>query len=225
MVHARPDILGIAGGSGSGKTTLAESLGVALPVDEVVILPLDAYYRDLSHLSQAARRQQNFDAPEAIDWALFAAHLRSLSRACQIDRPVYDFTSHTRQPDTTTLEPRPLVIVEGVLLLCREDIRALIHTSVFLDVDDQTAVERRLTRDRRERGRRADDIRTQFARDVQPMFEQHVRPTRRWATLTLSGTAQVAVNVDCVLKALGRERAPDSDRVWSRSEVTRWMKL
>jgi uridine kinase len=150
---------------------------VALPADEVVVVPLDAYYRDLSHLSPAARRQQNFDAPEAIDWALFAAHLRSLSCACQIDRPAYDFTSHTRQPDTTTLEPRPLVIVEGVLLLCREDIRALIQTSVFLDVDDQTAVE------------------------------------RRWATLTLSGTAQVAVNVDCVLKALGRERAPNSDRV------------
>jgi uridine kinase len=214
MVHARPHILGIAGGSGSGKTTLAEALGVAVPDDDVVILPLDAYYRDLSHLSPETRRQQNF-----------AAHLKSLSRACQIDRPVYDFTSHTRQPDTMTLEPRPLIIVEGVLLLCREDIRALIDTSVFLDVDDHTAHARRLARDRRERGRRADDIRTQFARDVQPMFEQHVRPTRRWATLTLSGTAQVAVNVDCVLKALGRERAPDSDRVWSRSEVTRWMKL
>ena len=213
MVHARPRILGIAGGSGSGKTTLAGALGVALPADEVVVVPLDAYYRDLSHLSPAARRQQNFDAPEAIDWALFAAHLRSLSCACQIDRPAYDFTSHTRQPDTTTLEPRPLVIVEGVLLLCREDIRVLIDTSVFLDVDDHTAHARRLARDRRERGRRADDIRTQFVRDVQPMFEQHVRPTRRWATLTLSGTEQVAANVDCVLKALGRERVLDSDRV------------
>ena len=213
MVHARPYILGIAGGSGSGKTTLAEALGFALPDDEVVVLPLDAYYRNLSHLSPETRSQQNFDAPEAIDWVLFAAHLTSLSRACQIGRPVYDFTSHTRQPETTTLVPRPLIIVEGVLLLCREDIRALIDTSVFLDVDDHTAVERRLVRDRRERGRRPDDIRTQFARDVQPMFEQHVRPTRRWATLTLSGTAQVAANVDCVLQALGREGVAGVDRV------------
>lgn len=213
MVHGRSHILGIAGGSGSGKTTLAEALGHALSANEATVLSLDAYYRDLSHLSPAGRRQQNFDAPEAIDWALFAAHLRALSRGRNVERPVYDFTSHTRQPDTTTLEPRPLVIVEGVLLLCREDIRALIPTSVFLDVDDHTAVERRVARDRRERGRRADDIRTQFARDVRPMFEQHVRPTRRWATLTLSGTEPMAVNIGRVLKLLGRAPVPDPNRV------------
>lgn len=213
MARARPHILGIAGGSGSGKTTLAEAVNGALRADEVAALPLDAYYRDLSHLSPAARGQQNFDAPEAIDWSLFAAHLRSLSHACAVERPVYDFTTHTRHADTTTLEPRPLIITEGVLLLCRQDIRALIDTSVFLDVDDQTTVERRLARDRRERGRRPDDIRAQFARDVRPMFEEHVRPTRRWATLMLSGREEIAANVDRVLKALKREPIPDSNRV------------
>jgi uridine kinase len=202
----RPWVVGLAGGSGSGKTTLADALSFALPRDEAAIVPLDAYYRDLSCLDPEARQHQNFDGPEAMDWELFAAHLESLRGGSHVDRPVYDFRSHTRQAETTRVESRPVLIVEGVLLLSRADIRALIDTSVFLDVDDQTAVDRRLARDLRERGRDADDIRTQYARDVRPMFEQHGRPTRRWATLRLSGTAAVTANVDRVLKALGRAR-------------------
>lgn len=199
-------VIGIAGGSGSGKTTLAGALRRALPRDEAAILPLDAYYRDLSCLDPEARQDQNFDEPEAMDWALFASHLRSLRGGCHVDRPVYDFASHTRQANTTRVAPRPVLIVEGVLLLSRAEIRGLIDTSVFLDVDDQTAIDRRLARDLRERGRSGDDIRAQFVRDVRPMFAQHGFPTRRWASLRLSGAAEVAVNVDRVLQALGRAR-------------------
>jgi uridine kinase len=206
MLEQAPALVGIIGASGSGKTTLARALVAALPTDEAVILPLDAYYRDLAHLDLDTRRRQNFDAPEAVDWALFEAHLRLLQRGRGVDRPTYNFTSHTREAGTTRLESRPVVIVEGILLFSRASVRALIPTSVFLDVDDQTAVDRRLARDLRERGRDADDIRAQFARDVRPMFEQHGWPTRRWATLRLSGTAEVAANVDRVLTALGRAR-------------------
>lgn len=208
-----PHVVGIVGGSGSGKTTLAQALLGALPVDYAVVLPLDAYYHNLSHLSRDARRHQNFDAPDAIDWALFEAHLRTLRGGDRIDRPTYDFASHTRHPETLPVEPRPLVIADGLLLLCHARVRALVDTSVFLDIDDQTAVGRRVARDHRERGRRPDDIRAQFARDVRPMFEQHVRPTRRWTSLTLSGTAPVTHNVECVLRELARERLPNHDHV------------
>ncbi len=200
-----PHVVGITGGSGSGKTTLAQALLGALPVDDAVVLPLDAYYHDLSHLNPDARRHQNFDVPDALDWELFETDVRTLRGGDRIDRPIYDFANHTRQRGSLPVEPRPLVIAEGLLLLCHAGIRALIDTSGFLDADDQTAVDRRVARDRRERGRRRDDIRTQFARDVRPMFERYVRPTRRWATLTLSGTAPVIHNVEYVLKALGRD--------------------
>ena len=206
-------VVGIVGGSGSGKTTLAQALLGALPVDDAVVLPLDAYYHDLCDLSPAARRRQNFDVPDAIDWALFETHLRALRTGAPIDQPTYDFANHTRQRATLLVEARPLVIADGLLLLCHARVRALVDTSVFLDVDDQTAVGRRVARDHRERGRRPDDIRAQFARDVRPMFEQHVRPTRRWASLTLSGTATVTHNVECVLRKLGRERLPNHDQV------------
>ncbi|MDA1093088.1 MAG: uridine kinase [Acidobacteria bacterium] len=206
MLEHAPVVVGIIGASGSGKTTLARALVAALPADEAVILPLDAYYRDLSHLDAARRPHCNFDAPAAIDWPLFEAHLLALQQGHGVDRPDYDFTSHTRTAGTTRLPSRPVVVTEGVLLFCRERVRSLISTSVFLDVDDQTTVARRLARDLRERGRGADDVRAQLARDVLPMFERYGRPARRWATLTVSGTAGIAANVDRVLRALGRER-------------------
>lgn len=196
-----PVLIGIAGGSGAGKTTLALALATALR--DAVVVPLDAYYRDLSQLEAAARAQINFDTPEAFDWPRFIDDLHALRRGAGIERPDYDFGSHTRRPAATPVPPRQFVIVEGLLLLHHEAVRRLFDAAVFLDMDDQTARHRRVARDRRERGRMPDDILAQYVRDVRPMFVRHVLPTRRWATLTLSGADPVETGVRSILTHLG----------------------
>ena len=180
---AVPHLIGIAGGSGAGKTTLARALAAELV--DAVVLSMDAYYRDLAHLDSAVRSRWNFDAPEAFDWEPFLADLRALRERQTIRRPSYDFTTHTRRPEVEEVEPRPYVIVEGLFVLYHPDVRALLDTTVFLNVDDHIALDRRVARDCRQRGRHPEHVRTQYARDVQPMFERHVRPTAQWATLSL----------------------------------------
>ena len=197
-----PHLVGIAGGSGSGKTTLAHAVAKALA--DAVVLSMDAYYRDLAHLDRAARERWNFDAPEAFDWHRFVADLRALKRGETIQRPIYDFTSHTRRPQMEPVESRWYLIIEGLLVLHHPDVRTLLDTTVFLEVDAQTAVDRRVARDCRERGRDPDAARAQYARDVQPMFERYVRPTACWATLTLSGTDPVETCVQRLREQLGR---------------------
>ena len=193
-------LIGIAGASGAGKTTLAHALVTALK--EAVVVPMDAYYRDLSHLDAGARARRNFDAPEAFEWPLFVNDLQKLRQAGDIERPSYDFTAHTRRPETIPVAARPFVIAEGLLLLCRKEVRALFDVTVFLDVDEPTAVDRRVARDGRERGRDEVSVRAQYTHHVQPMFVRHVLPTRRWAALTLSGEAPVTLGVEAVLAHL-----------------------
>jgi len=195
-----PHLIGIAGASGSGKTTLAHALAESL--GNAVVVSMDAYYRDLAHLSRAARERWNFDSPHAFDWNRFVADLRALKGGDTIQRPIYDFTTHTRRPEVEPVEPRPFLIVEGLLVLHHPDVRTLLDTTVFLEVDDPTAVDRRVARDLRERGRDPDAVRAQYARDVQPMFERYVRPTARWAELTLSGGHSVEANVGLLVAFL-----------------------
>jgi len=195
-----PHLVGIAGASGSGKTTLAHALAGALV--DAAVLSMDAYYRDLAHLDRAARERRNFDAPEAFDWDRFVADLRALRRGETTQRPIYDFTTHTRQTAVEPVEPQPFLIVEGLLVLHHPDVRRLLDTTVFLAVDEGTAVDRRVARDGRDRGRNPDAVRAQYAGDVQPMFERYVRPTARWATLTLSGGSSVEINVGLLVALL-----------------------
>ena len=201
-----PHLVGIAGGSGSGKTTLAHAVARALV--DAAVLSMDAYYRDLAHQSRAEREQWNFDVPEAVDWGLFVADLRALQRGETIQRPIYDFTIHTRRPEVEPVEPRRFLIVEGLLVLHHPDVRRLLDTTVFLEVDEQTAVDRRVARDRRERGRDPDAVRAQYARDVHPMFERFVRPTACLATLTLSGADPVETSVQRLLGQFACDQNP-----------------
>ena len=163
---------------------------------------MDAYYRDLAHLNTAARRRWNFDAPEAFDWPSFAADVRALRRGDTVHRPRYDFAAHARCHDLEIVVPKRHVIVEGLLVLHDAEIRTQLDTTVYVETDTTTALYRRMTRDQRERGRRAPDVRGQFVRHVLPMHERYVRPTARWATLTVTGTDQLKLSVQRVVAQL-----------------------
>jgi len=195
-------VIGLAGGTGSGKTTLARGLVEALGAETVVWLEQDAYYRDLSHLPPADRARVNFDHPAALDVDLLAAHLRQLAAGQPIARPRYDFTTHTRRPETDRLTPRPVVLLEGHLILAEPRIRRWLDLKVFVEADPDLRFIRRLRRDLEERGRTLESILTQYLTTVRPMHQQFVEPSRRFADLILSGEGPVAAGVEQILAKL-----------------------
>lgn len=171
-------LLGICGGSGAGKTTLTGELTRRLGPGTVSALSFDAYYRDLSHMSMSARMQVNYDHPDSLDNELFAIHLASLRMGRPVEVPEYDFVTHTRTGASFPVEPRDIVIVEGILLFCFPGIHDLLDYAVFIDVPETIRLERRIMRDVAERGRDADDVRRQFGQFVAPMHDEHVQPFR-----------------------------------------------
>jgi uridine kinase len=206
-----PLLVGIAGGSGSGKTTLAHELCVALPAAQAVVVPADAYYRDLGHLSLAARKQRNFDEPAALDGERLAADLRRLRRGEGTHRPVYDFAAHTRRPEQMWIPPWPVIIVEGILVLALPAVREILHLKVFVAASEAVRRERRIARDVGERGRTRESVIAQLARFTLPMHELHVAPCAAYADIVVSGEEPATATgrvMACILSlALPRERA------------------
>lgn len=198
----RPHLIAIAGASGAGKTTLAAGIAAALRADgphAAVVVPLDAYYRDHPADAPSIRAARNFDAPEAIDDALLAAHLERLRSGRTAERPTYDFRTHRRKAGTVTVRPAPYVLVEGLLALHWAAIRTLSATKVFIVIDEPLALARRIARDTRTRGRTEDSVRRQWSETVQPMYRRYVEPTRRFADLTVDGSRPVEASVAEVL--------------------------
>lgn len=179
-------IIAIGGPSCAGKTELAKRLARAL---SATILPMDAYYRDLAFLPLESRCKFNFDIPDSIDHALLREHLTALAAGLPIQRPVYDFTIHTRSYICETVTPGPFLILEGLFALYWDDLRPLLTTKVYVDAPDDVCLARRQVRDVRERGRTAESVHKQFIEVVRPMAELYVRPTRRFADLVVSGQA------------------------------------
>jgi uridine kinase len=169
-------VLGICGGSGSGKSTLATACGACCGDDDVVVLPFDAYYRDLTHLTVGERKMVNFDHPDSLDVELFASHLDALRSGQAVGIPMYDFATHTRTGSSIMVGPASVVIAEGILLLSVATIATRLDYTVFLDVPEDTRFERRLARDTVERGRDATDVQRQFEQSVAPMHNQFVQP-------------------------------------------------
>ena len=146
-------VIAIAGGSGSGKSTLAVALLEAMGSDSVALLPIDAYYHDLSHLAAEEREAVNFDHPNALDLDLFAAHIEALRSGRSVECPTYDFTPHCRRSKTVSIPPRETILLEGILVACRADLRALIDRLIFVATDVALRRDRRVYRDQHERGR------------------------------------------------------------------------
>ncbi len=197
---SRPTLIGIAGPSGSGKTTLARELAQRL---KATLFPLDLYYRDLSQFPLDTRDKRNFDHPDSLESELFIAHLSDLAQNKPVQRPVYDFATHSRVPDAfTTITPCPYIIVEGILALHYPQLRPLYAFSIYVDAPNEICLNRRIYRDMRERGRTEESIRAQFQATAQPMADLYVLPSRQHATLTVSGCQPLAMSMECILSRL-----------------------
>ncbi|MCC6487689.1 MAG: uridine kinase [Candidatus Hydrogenedentes bacterium] len=202
MEKRMPVIVAIAGPSCSGKTTTAMALVRAWTRGNAAILPIDAYYRDLSHLTPEERARINFDAPDAIEWELLEQDAALLARGESVDVPVYDFATHTRTRNTNRMDAPSLLVVEGLFALYAAALRDLCALRVFIDADDSRCLDRRVDRDVRERGRSQDSVVEQYARTVRPMAAQFILPTRQHADITLHGSDSVEQNVSVLLSRL-----------------------
>jgi uridine kinase len=192
----KPIVIGVAGGTGSGKTTIARKL-VEHFADSVVLLEQDSYYKDQSHLSMEERMKTNYDHPLAFDYDLLYEHIEKLLRYEPIDKPIYDFALHTRAPETVHLEPKDVIIIEGILILDDEKLRNLMDIKIFVDTDADVRILRRIERDVQERGRTLESVIEQYLNVVRPMHMQFVEPSKRYADIIIpeGGHNQVAINM------------------------------
>ena len=201
-------LIGIAGPSGAGKSFLAQHLSQRL---QAPVLPLDHYYRDLSHLPLDERARSNFDDPAALEHELLIAQVARLSEGHAVEIPTYDFSIHTRTAETLTFQPAPYVIVEGLFTLHWPELRRLLGTRVFVDMTDDVCLQRRQDRDVRERGRTPESVVEQFRATVAPMAELYVRPTQTHAHVLLFGATPIAEEVERVLQHVRQNtHQPDS---------------
>lgn len=170
-------LIGISGGSGSGKSRLAQELADTVGRDRVSLLPFDAYYKDLRHLSVDERSRVNFDHPDSLDAELFGHHLEGLAHGLDVCLPVYDFAEHRRADDLTILPARPIIIAEGILLFAFPELADRFDLKVFRHAPEDVRFERRLERDVVERGRSPESVRRQFRTSVGPMHDEFVEPS------------------------------------------------
>lgn len=176
-------IIGIAGGTGSGKTTVVREIVASLPEGEVAVLPLDSYYKDSSHVPVEERQSINFDHPNAFDWDLLSEHISMLRRGEAIEQPMYSFLTCTRQPETIHIEPRKVVIIEGILALSDKQLCDLMDLRIFVDADPDDRLIRVIQRDVIERGRTAEAVMERYEKVLKPMHLEFIEPAKRIADL------------------------------------------
>ena len=181
----KPFVIGIAGGTGSGKTTVARRLYESLHLDSAVFLDQDSYYKELGHLGLEERKRINFDHPDSVDNDLLADHLERLVAGEALEKPTYDFAAHTRAPETQRVEPRGVILVEGILLFVDPRLRDLFDLKIFVDTEADVRFIRRLQRDLDLRGRTIDSVIDQYLTTVRPMHFEFVEPSKRYADIIL----------------------------------------
>ncbi len=189
-------VIGIAGGSGSGKTTLMKNL-VEKFSDNVTVISHDNYYKRHDELTYDQRCLINYDEPDAFETELMAAHLDALRHGQAIDCPVYDYTVHNRSDETVRIEPKPVIIVEGILIFENAPLRELMDIRIFVDTDADVRLCRRIKRDVNKRGRTLESVLTQYQQTVKPMHEKYVEPSKKYANLVVpeGGKNQVALEM------------------------------
>lgn len=197
-----PLVIGIAGGTGSGKTTVAKTIIDRVGADHIALLPHDAYYKDLSELEPAQRVQINFDHPDSLDTNLLVEHIKLLKNLQPIELPIYDFVAHTRTKNTAHIEPQPVILVEGILILAEKGLRELFDVKIFVDTDPDIRFIRRLERDIAERGRTSISVINQYLNTVRPMHLEFVEPSKRYADVIIPEGGLNTVAMDMVVARL-----------------------
>lgn len=195
----RPFVVGIAGGSGSGKSTVARSIQEALSPFDVVLIEQDCYYRDLAHLTYEERTRVNFDHPDALELGLLIEHIDTLCEGRGIDKPRYDFERHVRLDESDRIEARPIILVEGILVLADQGLRDLMDIRLYVDTDPDIRLMRRIRRDLEHRGRSFEQIRRQYYLTVRPMHLAFVEPSKRNADVIIPEGGQNRVALDVIL--------------------------
>ena len=193
----RPIFIGITGGTGSGKSTIAKEIYRQFGEDCIAMIEQDSYYKDQSHLSMEDRVKTNYDHPNAFDKNILVSHLESLLNGHSIQKPSYDFSIHNRIEDTTKVEPKEIVIVEGILILEDPRIRELLDIKIYVDTDADVRIIRRMVRDINERGRTIESVINQYLNVVKPMHNQFTEPTKKFADIIIpeGGHNKVAIDI------------------------------
>ena len=193
----RPVVIGITGGTGSGKSTVAKAIFKSLPEKNILILQQDAYYKDQSHIPMEKRIQTNYDHPLAFDTELLISHIQKLLAWIPVDKPIYDFSIHNRSTETIRVEPREIIILEGIMILEDKRLRDLMDIKIFVDTDPDVRVLRRIKRDIRDRGRTLESVIAQYITTVKPAHSQFIEPTKKYADIIIpeGGYNKVAIDI------------------------------
>ncbi len=200
-----PLVLGVAGGTGSGKTTVAREIARRVGPERVAIVNHDRYYHDLSSLPHNELLHHNFDHPAALETTLMVEHLKLLRAGKRAPLPVYDFSRHVRLSDVEWMEPRPVVLVEGILVLAEPELRRLMDIRIFVDTDADIRFIRRLVRDMKERSRTVEGVIEQYTTSVRPMHLEFVEPSKRWAHIIIPEGGFNSVALDLVVSRVLQE--------------------
>lgn len=201
-------IIGICGGTGSGKTTIARAIVEAVGAEKVVLVEQDSYYRNLADMPLDERHQANFDHPDSIDSDMLVNHLRRLKQNLTVEMPLYDFKSHTRSDRIELIKPKPVVIVEGILIFAEPRVLDLLDVRVYVDTPDDIRFIRRLQRDIAERGRTTESVIAQYFRSVRPMHNEFVEPSKRHADIIIPEGGQQGIGIE-FLCSMVREKLSD----------------
>jgi len=207
MKAPKPLIIGIAGGSGSGKSTVARNVAQALRTESVAFIDMDAYYLNFAHLPIDERRKINWDHPDAFDWRLLVEQLERLAAGEAVDKPVYDYVTHTRSQSMVSVPPADVVVIDGILLFSDQRVRDLCDVKVFVDADADIRLIRRIRRDITKRGRPLEEVLEQYLTTVQPMHLQFVEPSKRYADVIVPRGGHNAIAIEMIVAKIQRRLA------------------
>ena len=190
-------IIGVAGGTGSGKTTVVKKIVEALPPHHVAVVPLDSYYNDTSELTSEERRAINFDHPDAFAWPLLIDHVRRLKAGESVEQPTYSYLISNRLPETVHVEPKPVILIEGIMTLVNKELRDMMDIRIFVDTDSDERLIRNIQRDVVERGRTVDMVIDRYLKVLKPMHEQFIEPSKKYADIIipLGGENKTGINI------------------------------